>query len=97
MSTSPARLFGIPLEPESSVEIDLDALWTLPDSGYQTLADWTPFAGMTVRGRVLRTTLRGRVAFDEGVVRAKPGTGHVLPFGPRGRTSPVNWERGGIL
>jgi carbamoyl-phosphate synthase/aspartate carbamoyltransferase/dihydroorotase len=80
-STTPARLFGVATAGESTVEVELGPAWALPEHGYQTRPDWSPFAGMTVRGRVLRTTLRGQVAWADGEVRAAPGTGRVL-FGP---------------
>ena len=35
--------------------------------------DFTPFAGMKVRGWPVQTVLRGRVAFDRGTVRGVPG------------------------
>jgi len=77
-STAPARLFGIQTPAESSVEVELGPAWQLPERGWQTKPDWSPFAGSTVRGRVLRTTLRGQTVFDDGRVTAGPGTGRVL-------------------
>jgi len=77
-STTPARLFGIRTPEESSVEVEIGPAWTLPERGYRTKPDWSPFAGMTVRGRVLATTLRGQMAYADGRVRAAPGSGRVL-------------------
>jgi dihydroorotase len=77
-STTPARLFGIPTPAESSVEVEIGPAWVLPERGYQTAPDWSPFAGMTARGRVLRTTLRGREVWADGRIHAPPGTGRVL-------------------
>jgi dihydroorotase len=77
-STAPARLFGVPTPGESSVEVEIGPAWALPDAGWQTRVDWSPFAGMTVRGRVVRTVLRGRVAWEEGRVTVAPGWGKVL-------------------
>ena len=39
---------------------------------------WKPVLN-PVRGRVVRTTLRGVVAWEEGVIKAAPGTGRLLP------------------
>ena len=82
-STTPARIFGVATPAESEVEVEVGPAWVLPERGYQTLVDWTPFAGMTVCGRVVRTTLRGVVAWADGAVRVAEGSGRVLFGGGR--------------
>lgn len=77
-STTPARLFRIATPDESTVEVELGPRWVLPERGYLTRCDWSPYAGMAVRGRVLSTTLRGALAWDERGVRAAPGSGRLL-------------------
>jgi dihydroorotase-like cyclic amidohydrolase len=77
-STTPARLFDIPTPSESSVEVEIGEAWALPERGWQTKPDWSVFAGMSVRGRVRKTVLRGRTVFDGEQVLAEPGTGRVL-------------------
>jgi dihydroorotase len=77
-STTPARLFNVPTPRESEVEVEVGPEWTLPERGWQTRVDWSPFAGMPVRARVVRTTLRGRVAWEEGVVKVDRGSGRML-------------------
>jgi dihydroorotase len=77
-STAPARIFGVGTPSESGVEVDLGPSWTLPERGWQTLVDWSPFAGMPVRGRVLRTALRGATVWERGELLAAPGTGRLL-------------------
>jgi len=74
---NPARIFGLP-PPHGLVEFEIGPKWLLPDQGYFTRCDWSPFAGMQVRGRVLRTTLRGRIAYADGQLLAPPGSGRVL-------------------
>jgi carbamoyl-phosphate synthase/aspartate carbamoyltransferase/dihydroorotase len=74
---APARIFG--LSPtQGQVEIEVGPSWELPERGYLTRCDWSPFSGMQVRGRVLRTTLQGRVAYADGKVLAPPGSGQLL-------------------
>ena len=75
MATNPRRIFGLAEQPDTHVEVDPDAEWTVPLHGWQTRADWSPFAGMTVRGRVDRVVLRGTEAYADGVVRAARGSG----------------------
>ena len=86
-STTPARLFGLEAAADdataaSTVEVELGEPWTLPKRGWQTLHDWSPFAGMTVLGRVRRTFLRGKLVYEDGKVLAEAGDGRVL-FGDR--------------
>jgi carbamoyl-phosphate synthase/aspartate carbamoyltransferase/dihydroorotase len=78
MSAGPARRFGIGTPAESAVEVEFGPAWTLPERGYQSRADWSPFAGLEVRGRVIRTWLRGEVAWEDGRPVAGPGTGRLL-------------------
>jgi carbamoyl-phosphate synthase/aspartate carbamoyltransferase/dihydroorotase len=74
-ATNPRRLFHLPEPPDSFVEVETGGLWTLPERGWQTRPDWSPFAGERVGARVRRTVLRGTVAFEDGEVRAHPGSG----------------------
>ena len=77
-STWPAAHFNIPTPAESQVEVEIGPEWVLPDTGWRTAVDWSAFAGMTVRGRVLRTELRGRTVFENDEVKAAPGSGRIL-------------------
>jgi len=74
---NPARLFGLSLS-EGQVEVEIGPQWVLPERGTFTRCDWSPFAGMAVRGRVLCTTLQGRTAYTDGQILAPPGSGRVL-------------------
>jgi carbamoyl-phosphate synthase/aspartate carbamoyltransferase/dihydroorotase len=60
------------------VEVDPDARWHLPQSGWHTRAGWSPFAGHEVRGRVAKVCLRGKEVFRDGTLNVEPGTGRVL-------------------
>lgn len=79
MHTNPRRLFDLPEQPDTWVEVDAEAQWTIQNEGMQSKCGWTPFAGMTVTGRIRRVILRGQLAYEEGVVLALPGSGKVLP------------------
>jgi dihydroorotase len=74
----PRRVFGLPAQPETWVEVDLDARYRLGDAPLQTRCGWTPFAGMPVQGRVKRVVLRGALAVEDDRVRAAPGSGRVV-------------------
>jgi carbamoyl-phosphate synthase/aspartate carbamoyltransferase/dihydroorotase len=87
LATTPARLFDLPLDPGSTILVDLTDRWTLPDTGWETRCDWSPFAGLTVQGRLRETVLRGQVAYADGAVRAAPGSGRVIRFEDSGSAS----------
>ena len=75
MDTNVRKIFGIPTQPETWVEVDLDAQHTLSAHKMFTKAGWTPFEGWEVRGLVRKVVLRGQTAFEDGRVLAAPGTG----------------------
>jgi carbamoyl-phosphate synthase/aspartate carbamoyltransferase/dihydroorotase len=79
MSTNPRRIFKLPEQPETQVEVEAEAGYILSNEGLQTKCGWSPFAGMSVVGRVRRVTLRGREVFVDGQVTALPGSGRLLP------------------
>jgi carbamoyl-phosphate synthase/aspartate carbamoyltransferase/dihydroorotase len=75
---TPRRIFGLPVQPDTWVEVEADARYTLNHEDLHTRCGWTPFAGMPVRGRVRRVTLRGRTVFEDGEIRVQPGFGQAV-------------------
>ncbi len=75
LHTNPRKIFGLPLQPETFVEVDPDAAWEIRAAETYTRCAWTPFEGWQVRGRVRSVTLRGQVAYQDGKVMAPPGYG----------------------
>lgn len=76
--TNPARIFNLPRNPRTLVEVEIGPRYKLPRHGWQSKADWSPFSGLEVAGRVLKTVINGVVAFDGEKVLAAPGSGSVL-------------------
>jgi carbamoyl-phosphate synthase/aspartate carbamoyltransferase/dihydroorotase len=74
----PRRIYGLPLQPDTWVEVEPDARHTLTASGQQTRCGWTPFEGLAVQGRVHRVMLRGQTAFKYGRIQVTPGYGRVV-------------------
>ncbi|MBI4675115.1 MAG: amidohydrolase family protein [Chloroflexi bacterium] len=72
---NPRRIFNVPAQEETWIEVDTDAEWIARGAEMQTRAKWTPFEGRTLRGKVTRVVLRGQVVFENGCVLAKPGRG----------------------
>lgn len=75
MYTNPMRILGLPAQPDTYIEVDMNAEWVIPTSTAYSKAKWTPFAGKQVRGAIHRVVLRGQVVCIEGRVLAKPGFG----------------------
>ncbi|HSH82324.1 MAG TPA: amidohydrolase family protein [Herpetosiphonaceae bacterium] len=76
---NPARIFGLALQEETYVEVEVGPRYPLTHDEQLSKCGWTPFAGREVAGRVLRTVLRGRTVWDGSKVLAEPGSGRVLP------------------
>lgn len=77
-SSAPTRLFGLPPQADSFVEVEVGPRYRLEAERLQTRCGWTPFRGDELAGRVLSTTLRGTLVFDGERVLAAPGSGRVL-------------------
>jgi carbamoyl-phosphate synthase/aspartate carbamoyltransferase/dihydroorotase len=75
MDVNVRRIFNIPHQPETWVELDLDRKHTLSARGMHSKAGWTPFEGYAVHGAVRRVVLRGQTVFEDGQVLAQPGFG----------------------
>ncbi len=69
MATNPRRIFGLPKQPDTWVEIDPDAIHQLSNQGLHTKCGWSPFSGMTVHGKVRRVMLRGKIVFEDGEIK----------------------------
>jgi carbamoyl-phosphate synthase/aspartate carbamoyltransferase/dihydroorotase len=73
--TNPRRIFGLPEQGDTWIEVDLMDEWRLKAANMQSRCGWTPFEDWQVRGRVRSAFLRGRQVFDDGQILASPGYG----------------------
>ncbi len=71
----PARIMGLQPPDEAYVEVDPDASYVIESPALFTKCGWTPFEGMTVRGRIRNVYLRGLKAYEDGKVVAPSGWG----------------------
>jgi dihydroorotase-like cyclic amidohydrolase len=72
---NPRRIFNIPEQPETWVEVDENASYELKAENQFTRCGWTPFEGWKVKGKVTKVVLRGKTAFEDGKVLAEKGSG----------------------
>jgi carbamoyl-phosphate synthase/aspartate carbamoyltransferase/dihydroorotase len=78
MHTNPRRIFHLPEQQDTWIEVDPDHSWQIQASRSFTRCGWTPFEGWQVRGQLRRVILRGRTAYENGRVLAVPGSGSNL-------------------
>ncbi|NWW40468.1 PYR1 protein, partial [Panurus biarmicus] len=81
---NPRKIFGLPAQEDTYVEVDLEHEWIIPSSTVFSKARWTPFEGMQVKGTVRRVVLRGEVAYIDGQVLVPPGYGQDVKKWPSG-------------
>jgi carbamoyl-phosphate synthase/aspartate carbamoyltransferase/dihydroorotase len=68
MHTRPKKIFNIPEQPDTSIEVDMDATWTVGEHGYETKANSSPFEGMTLPGVVTKVVVRGKELMNNGTI-----------------------------
>ncbi len=78
MHTAPARVFHLPVQPDTYIEIDSAARWRISSEALQTRCGWTPFEGMEVVGRLSSVTLRGTAVVRDGQVAGEAGKGVII-------------------
>lgn len=57
---------------------DLDKEWRVDPARQFSKNPWSPFEGMTVRGQVVRTLVRGTTVYHNGEIHVAPGYGNFL-------------------
>jgi carbamoyl-phosphate synthase/aspartate carbamoyltransferase/dihydroorotase len=72
---NPSRIFSLPEQPETWVEVDENATYEIHAAEMKSRCGWTPFEGWKVKGRVRKVVLRGKDVFRDGEVLAPPGYG----------------------
>ena len=84
-STNTARIFR--LKNKGKIEkgydadfaiLDTNESYTIRNEDLKTKCKWTPFNGWRVKGKVVATFLRGRLAYRDGEILVKPGYGRLV-------------------
>ena len=63
LSTNPRRRFNIPLTGEDCCVWDLNERYTIDPTGFRSMGRATPFAGMEVCGRCVKTVYNGKTVY----------------------------------
>ena len=72
MSTNPKKIFSLPFQPNTFVEVDLSKKYKISNKGLFTKCGWTPFIGMTGKGKVRKVVIRNKTVFSDGKFMDKP-------------------------
>ena len=75
MHTNPKRIFALPEQDETSIEVDLNEEWEVCGADLQSQCGWSPFESMRLKGKVRSVVLRGQCVYADGQVLATPGFG----------------------
>ncbi len=75
MLVNPSKIFSLPEQEDTWVEIDETHTWEIKGSDLFTKAKWTPFEGRKVQGLVRRVVIRGVSVYQDGEIQVKPGFG----------------------
>ena len=63
---NPAKIFNIPTDENTYVEVNPDEQYTINDKLLYTKCGWSPFEGKRVTGIIKRVILRGQIVFKDG-------------------------------
>lgn len=75
LHANPKRIFNLPDQPGTWVEVDPDAETEIRAADMFSRCGWTPYEGWRVRGRVTRVVLRETEVYKNGVITAHRGFG----------------------
>ena len=77
MSTNPKKIFSLPIQPDTFVEVDLSKKYKLSNKGLFTKCGWTPFTGMQAGSKVIKVVIRDKTVFESNKFKGFP-TGRVI-------------------
>lgn len=75
MYTNPKRIFNLPDQPDTYIEVDLEQEFSITENNMFSRCGWTPFSGHPVTGKVMKVVLRGKEVYRDGELLAEPGAG----------------------
>jgi dihydroorotase len=80
MSENPAKIFGIKdrgfIKTGGYADlaiVDLSQEWHVDPAQFYTKAKYSPFSGMQLKGRVIKTFVNGKMVYDNGKFFDKKG------------------------
>lgn len=74
----PSQRFAINQGEDTYIEVDLDEEYVLDQMKMFSKAKWTPFNGWKMKGRLKKTVLYGKTAYENEKIILSPGSGRIL-------------------
>lgn len=68
MYTLPQKIFNIPTQEDTYLEVDMEKTWVVGKNGYETKANSSPFEGMELPGVVERVIIRGKTVVENSAI-----------------------------
>jgi dihydroorotase len=84
LATRPAEIFHIP---RGSIQkggfadiviVDINQEYKIDSANFHSKAKYSPFDGLKVKGKPIKTFVNGQLVYDSGEIVAKPGFGEIL-------------------
>ncbi|OGE32166.1 hypothetical protein A2631_05640 [Candidatus Daviesbacteria bacterium RIFCSPHIGHO2_01_FULL_44_29] len=76
---NPQRIFTVPKQTETFVEVDLDGETTISNDKLYTKCGWSPYDGWEIKGKINRVVLRGETIVEDGKVLGSPKGQIIFP------------------
>ncbi|MBP9816955.1 MAG: dihydroorotase family protein, partial [Candidatus Pacebacteria bacterium] len=68
MYSAAKKVFNIPEQADTYIEVDTDATWVVGVGGYESKANSSPFEGMELPGVVKTVVIRGKTIVENGTI-----------------------------
>ncbi|MEM1514797.1 MAG: dihydroorotase family protein [Candidatus Bathyarchaeia archaeon] len=85
LSENPSRIFGLNGRGKIAegfyadlVVVNMKKEWTIDSTEFYSKAKFSPFDGLRVKGKPVKTFVNGMLVMDEGEIVAKPGSGKIV-------------------
>lgn len=79
LSTSPRKIFQLPGQPDTYIEVDLSKKYIIGKLKLFTKCQWTPFKDKEGRGKIIKVVLRGQTIFENGFFKGEPNGKVIYP------------------
>ena len=79
MSATPRKIFNLPDQPNTYIEVDLSQKYQISNKGLFTKCAWTPFEGMRTGGRVVKVVIRSETVFESNMFNGDPSGKVICP------------------
>ena len=66
--TNPKKIFTIPDQPDTYVELDPEKEYVVGEDGYESKCGWSPFDGWTLNGKIETVVIRGKKVLEHGKI-----------------------------